>query len=103
MWIYGDTVARWVDYIGREFGSGCILGFGLHDTAVVVAVDSLGETFDLYQRAMASSTRVLDVLNTPHSLSEGDFVPEDGEIVNADLAFNSVTFAYPGRDDVFRI
>ena len=61
----------------------------------------LGETFDLYQRAMASSTRVLDVLNTPHSLSEGDFVPEDGGIVNADLAFNSVTFAYPGRDDVF--
>ena len=61
----------------------------------------LGETFDLYQRAMASSTRVLDVLNTPHSLSEGDFVPEEGEIVNADLAFNSVTFAYPGRDDVF--
>jgi ATP-binding cassette subfamily B protein len=61
----------------------------------------LGETFDLYQRAMASSTRVLDVLNTPHSLSEGDFVPEDGEIVNADLAFNSVTFAYPGREDVF--
>ena len=61
----------------------------------------LGETFDLYQRAMASSTRVLDVLNTPHSLSEGDFVPEEGEIVNADLAFNSVTFGYPGRDDVF--
>ena len=61
----------------------------------------LGETFDLYQRAMASSTRVLDVLNTPHSLSEGDFVPEEGEIVNANLAFNSVTFAYPGRDDVF--
>ena len=61
----------------------------------------LGETFDLYQRAMASSTRVLDVLNTPHSLSEGDFVPEECEIVNADLAFNSVTFAYPGRDDVF--
>ena len=61
----------------------------------------LGETFDLYQRAMASATRVLDVLNTPHSLSEGDFVPEEGEIVNADLAFNSVTFAYPGRDDVF--
>ena len=61
----------------------------------------LGETFDLYQRAMASSTRVLDVLNTPHSLSEGDFVPEEGGIVNADIAFNSVTFAYPGRDDVF--
>ena len=61
----------------------------------------LGETFDLYQRAMASSTRVLDVLNTPRSLSEGDFAPEEGEVVNADLAFNSVTFAYPGRDDVF--
>ena len=61
----------------------------------------LGETFDLYQRAMASSTRVLDVLNTPHSLSEGDFEPIKSELVDSDIVFNSVTFAYPNREDVF--
>ena len=31
----------------------------------------LGETFDLYQRAMASSTRVLDVLNSELELKDG--------------------------------
>ena len=61
----------------------------------------LGETFDLYQRAMASSTRVLDVLNTPHTLREGDFIPENGEMVESNLVFDSVTFAYSGREDVF--
>ena len=31
----------------------------------------LGETFDLYQRAMASSTRVLDVLTSPTEVLQG--------------------------------
>ena len=35
----------------------------------------LGETFDLYQRAMASSTRVLDVLTSPTELEQGEFAP----------------------------
>jgi ATP-binding cassette subfamily B protein len=61
----------------------------------------LGETFDLYQRAMASSTRVLDVLNTPRTLSEGDFAPEKSLMVDSDIVFNSVTFAYPERENVF--
>ena len=61
----------------------------------------LGETFDLYQRAMASSTRVLDVLNTPRTLSEGEFAPEKSLMVDSDIVFNSVTFAYPGRENVF--
>ena len=33
----------------------------------------LGETFDLYQRAMASSTRVLDVLTSEIEIKEGDY------------------------------
>jgi len=41
------------------------------------------------------------VLNTPHTLSEGDFIPEKGELVEADLVFDSVTFAYPERENVF--
>ena len=61
----------------------------------------LGETFDLYQRAMASSTRVLDVLNTLQSLTEGDISPDKVEMLKSDIEFESVTFRYPGREDVF--
>ena len=61
----------------------------------------LGETFDLYQRAMASSTRVLDVLNSPTELKHGVHNPDLKEIRESDIIFENVSFAYPGRDNVF--
>ncbi len=61
----------------------------------------LGETFDLYQRAMASSTRVLDVLTSEIEISEGEFKPEKDVIENADIKFDGVNFAYSGRDNTF--
>ena len=61
----------------------------------------LGETFDLYQRAMASSTRVLDVLGSPTELTQGDVVPGRAEIVSSDVVLENVTFQYPGREPLF--
>ena len=61
----------------------------------------LGETFDLYQRAMASSTRVLNVLTSPTEIQQGDFKPENEDIVNSNVNFNDVHFAYTGRNKVF--
>ena len=61
----------------------------------------LGETFDLYQRAMASSTRVLDVLGSPTELTQGDVVPDRAEIVSSDVVLENVTFQYPGREPLF--
>ena len=61
----------------------------------------LGETFDLYQRAMASSTRVLDVLTSEIEIKEGDYVPERQVIENSDITFESVSFAYRGREKTF--
>ena len=61
----------------------------------------LGETFDLYQRAMASSTRVLNVLTSPTEIQQGDFKPENEDIVNSNVNFNDVDFAYTGRNKVF--
>lgn len=61
----------------------------------------LGETFDLYQRAMASSTRVLDVLSSPTELTQGTFEPVEAEVAASDLSLNEVTFAYPGRASLF--
>ena len=61
----------------------------------------LGETFDLYQRAMASSTRVLDVLTSEIEISQGDFEPEKEAIVKSDIEFQNIDFAYTNRDNTF--
>ena len=61
----------------------------------------LGETFDLYQRAMASSTRVLDVLTSPTEVKQGAHDPGPEEIKGASIVFKDVDFSYPGREPVF--
>ena len=61
----------------------------------------LGETFDLYQRAMASSTRVLDVLTSPTEIEQGEFAPSRQDVVNSDISIQGVNFAYTGRDKTF--
>ena len=61
----------------------------------------LGETFDLYQRAMASSTRVLDVLTSEIEISQGEYVPDREIIESSDITFEGVSFAYSGRDNTF--
>ena len=61
----------------------------------------LGETFDLYQRAMASSTRVLDVLTSEIEISQGDLEPEKEAIVKSDIEFQNIDFAYTNRDNTF--
>lgn len=61
----------------------------------------LGETFDLYQRAMASSTRVLDVLSSPTEIIQGDYSPSSENIAKSDIEFKGVVFAYTGRENVF--
>lgn len=53
----------------------------------------LGETFDLYQRAMASTNRILDVVDARPRLRDGDR-PLPRESVKGDLHFDGVTFAY---------
>ncbi len=61
----------------------------------------LGETFDLYQRAMASSTRVLDVLESPMELVSGEFIPEREDVVTSNLILKDVGFGYPERENIF--
>ncbi|MCA9751250.1 MAG: ABC transporter ATP-binding protein, partial [Gemmatimonadetes bacterium] len=59
----------------------------------------LGQTVDLYQRAMASTNRALDLLDTPIRLRSGDrAMPRDQ--VQGEIRFEGVTFAYGGRSPV---
>jgi ATP-binding cassette subfamily B protein len=53
----------------------------------------LGQTFDLYQRAMASTNRILDVLDTPAEIISGDAVLDRSQVVGR-ITFKDVGFAY---------
>jgi ATP-binding cassette subfamily B protein len=59
----------------------------------------LAQTVDLYQRAMASTRRVLDLLETARR-DDRDGMPLSKESVKGGLEFREVSFAYEGRDTV---
>ncbi|MFM8259497.1 MAG: ABC transporter ATP-binding protein [Vulcanococcus sp.] len=58
---------------------------------------SLGRTLDDYQRAMASTQRVLDLLDTPIAIA-GGHRPLPLAAVRGALSFRGLHFAYPGRE-----
>lgn len=59
----------------------------------------LGDTLDQYQRAMASTNRVMNLLDTPIEMHSGD-KPLPIERMQGHLAFEDVTFAYNNRHPV---
>ena len=61
----------------------------------------LGETFDQYQRAMASTNRVLDLLNIPQDITDGGVeLPVD--TVKGEVKFEDVEFAYKSGQKVIK-
>ncbi|MCB9731704.1 MAG: ABC transporter ATP-binding protein [Deltaproteobacteria bacterium] len=60
----------------------------------------LGQTFDLYQRAMASTRRIMNLLDTPVTIRSGD-VAVSADVVEGAIRFEDVRFAYAGRPPVF--
>ncbi len=61
----------------------------------------LGNTFDLYQRAMASVNRVMDLLDTPITIHHGD-ISLPTKNVRGELLFDNITFAYKDRYRVIK-
>ena len=61
----------------------------------------LGETFDLYQRAMASIERILDLLDTPVRILDGERSLPLASI-RGDVQFEQVGFAYDNGLPVLR-
>jgi ATP-binding cassette, subfamily B, bacterial len=59
----------------------------------------LGETLDLYQRSMASTRRVMDLLNTPKPIDNTGSRSIDR--VQGAVAFQQVGFAYAGNPALF--
>ena len=61
---------------------------------------SLGETFDQYQRAMASTNRILNLLDTKPLILDGEVELE--EEVKGEIIFDDVNFDYPSRNNILR-
>ncbi len=61
----------------------------------------LGETFDLYQRSMASTNRIFSLLNREKRLIDGN-IPLAKEDVNGEIVFEDVDFDYPSRPNILR-
>lgn len=59
----------------------------------------LGTTLDLYQRAMASTTRVMNLLYTEKQMEDGDR-PLPVEEVRGEVVFEDVCFSYQGDNMV---
>ena len=61
----------------------------------------LGQTLDLYQRAMASTSRVMNLLDTPITIHSGNIaVPR--EAINGGIKLENITFAYHQRKPVIK-
>ncbi len=61
----------------------------------------LGETFDLYQRAMASTIRILDLLSIRTEIVDGDIALAAGAI-RGEMRLEDVSFAYSDGREIIR-
>ncbi|GJQ57205.1 MAG: ABC transporter ATP-binding protein [Candidatus Scalindua sp. AMX11] len=61
----------------------------------------LGETFDHYQRAMASTKRVLDLLDTPIKIVPGKKRLQS-DTIRGEINFDNISFGYKGRTLVLK-
>ena len=83
------------------------LSVGIYSTLVFMTqrllwpLTRLGQTFDLYQRAMASTRRIFTLLDEDPAMEDGD-VSIDPHRVRGELALEDISFHYPDDDWVLR-
>ncbi|MEM6611491.1 MAG: ABC transporter ATP-binding protein [Cyanobacteria bacterium P01_C01_bin.72] len=93
-------------YGGMQAASGT-LAVGTYSVLVFLTqrllwpLTHLGQTFDLYQRAMASIIRVMDLLDTPIAIHSGEKSLPLPTIKGA-VNFHNITFAYNQREPVIK-
>ncbi len=84
---------------GGQLALSGVLNVGIYSVLIFMTqrllwpLTRLGTTLDLYQRAMASTTRVLDLLDTKPQIISGDVALPTPE-VQGEVVFENVTFAY---------
>ena len=94
-------------FFGGQLAINGTLNIGLYSVLVFMTqrllwpLTSLGQTFDLYQRAMASTTRILDLLDTEPGIQDG---PEALPVANiaGEVLLDDVSFAYSNGVSVLK-
>ena len=92
-------------YGGMEVVEGN-LEVGIYSTLVFMTqrllwpLTRLGQTLDLYQRAMSSTKRVFDLLDTPIAIHSGNLSLNN--IINGEIKLNNITFAYHNRQPIIK-
>jgi ATP-binding cassette, subfamily B, bacterial len=80
------------------------LGVGIYSVLVYLTqrllwpLTRLGETLDRYQRAMASTNRILKLLATPIAIDSGS--RELPQPVTGEIVFDNIGFSYPQRQQI---
>ena len=93
-------------YGGMEVVEGN-LEVGIYSTLVFMTqrllwpLTRLGKTLDLYQRAMSSTNRVFDLLDTPIAIHSGN-LSLNNNIINGEIKLNNITFAYHDRQPIIK-
>ena len=83
------------------------LNVGVYSVLVIITqrllwpLTTLGHTLDDYQRSMASTQRVLDLIDTPINITDGQTFLNPGR-VRGEISFEAVDFAYPGRSPLLQ-
>jgi ATP-binding cassette subfamily B protein len=94
-------------YFGGLLALDGTLNIGLYSILVFMTqrllwpLTHMGNTLDLYQRAMASTTRIFDLLDTSPRINDGRQVLPL-EQVQGEVVFDRVRFAYEGGQEVVR-
>lgn len=94
-------------YVGGIQAYNGQIGIGTYSFLVFITqrllwpLTTLGRTLDEYQRAMASTNRVMDLLDTPIAIRTGH-IRLDPAQVKGEINFEQVSFAYPHRTGVLQ-
>jgi ATP-binding cassette, subfamily B, bacterial len=93
-------------FAGQQALTGA-LNVGLYSVMVFMTqrllwpLTRLGETFDLYQRAMSSTNRIFDLLDTSVQIPNGENALPI-ETVRGEIQFDEVRFSYKSSEDVLK-
>ncbi len=105
MAIVGGFIAIMI--FGGQLALAGTLNIGLYSVLVFMTqrllwpLTTLGETFDQYQRAMASTNRILDLLDTVPQIDDGsEMLPTSA--VKGEVRFDDVQFAYSNGVQVLK-
>ncbi len=87
--------AYYVENKTLEIGSYSVLIFLTQ--RLLWPLTSLGQTYDLYQRAMASVVRIFDLMETPLGIVDGEVSLDN---VKGDISFRDLSFSYEAGHSV---